>query len=81
VGTVSLTEAVSGPAKTWLLDPRWANIALLSCPRFSMFLFAVAALVSLRYVIIGAYFDGVGGGGVDDTAGPAGEGIAVVGGR
>jgi len=50
-------------------------------PVFSMFLFAVAALISLRYVIIGAYFDGVGGGGVDDTAGAAGEGIAVVGGR
>jgi len=50
-------------------------------PVFFHVFVAVAALISLRYVIIGAYFDGVGGGGVDDTAGAAGEGVAVVGGR
>ena len=37
--------------------------------------------IPLRYVIIGAYFDGVGGVGVDDTVGAAGGGVVVGGGR
>ena len=75
------TEAVSGPAKTWLLDPRWANIALLSWAVFVHVFVRGYRPIPLRYVIVGAYFDGVGGVGVDDTVGAAGGGVVVGGAR
>ena len=74
------TEAVSGPAKTWLSDTLGEYRVALMAVFVHAFVRGYRP-IPLRYVIIRAYFDGVGGVGVDDTVGAAGGGVVVVGGR